>query len=111
MGNFIVRKIFRFSIFLVIKFFSPSYDAIGGRRCEDLMGLVENAKCFTHVFVIVGDNDANTMPIQYICAKFKEFRDSVAPTVVKFAGNIRRKDLPGSLFPRTIISGIILVIS
>ena len=61
------------------------------------MGLVEKAKCFTHVFVIVGDNDAKTMPIQFICAKFKEFCDSVAPTVVKFAGNMRRKDLPREL--------------
>ena len=81
----------------MIKFFSLSYDAKGGRRCDDLMGLVEKAKCFTDVIVIVGDNDAKTMPIQFICAKFKEFRDSVAPTVVKFAGNMKRKDLPREL--------------
>ena len=61
------------------------------------MGLVEKAKCFTQVFVIIGDNDAKTLPIQFICANFKEFRDSVAPTVVKFAGKMRQKDLPWEL--------------
>ena len=61
------------------------------------MGLVKKAREFTHVFVIVGDNDAKSMPVQYICGKFKEFRNAVAPTVVKFAGNMRRKDLPPEL--------------
>ena len=81
----------------MIIFYSPSYDGEGGRRCQHLMSLVKMVKSFTHVFVTVGDNNAKTVPIQNICKKFVEFRDSVAPTVVRFAGNMRRKDLPQEL--------------
>ena len=48
---------------------------------------------YTHVFVIVGDNDAKSKSISYICQKIIEFRDAVWPTEVKFAGHLRRKDL------------------
>ena len=56
-----------------------------------------SAKQFSHVFVIVGDNDAKTKPVGFISKKFEEFRDAIWPTEVKFAGHMRRKDLPQEL--------------
>ena len=58
------------------------------------MSLVTDARQYKGVFVIVGDNDAKTKSVQYICLKFMEFRDAIWPTKVIFAGNMRRKDLP-----------------
>ena len=78
-------------------FHRPIYNVRGGRRCDELMGLVEEAKLFTHVFVIVGVNDAKYESIFYICRKFKEFSQAIWPTQVKFAGHMRRKDLPAAL--------------
>ena len=75
-------------------FYSVKYDGEGGRRCQHLMSLVTDARQYKGVFVIVGDNDAKTKSVQYICLKFMEFRDAIWPKKVIFAGNMRRKDLP-----------------
>ena len=61
------------------------------------MSLVPKATKYTHVFVIVGDNDALYKSMHYICRKYKEFRDAIWPTKVMFAGHMRRKDLPVEL--------------
>ena len=55
---------------------------------------VKHAKTFFHVFVIVGDNDAKTKHASYF---FQKIEDSVWPTEVKFAGHVRRTDLPQKL--------------
>ena len=78
-------------------FCSPTYDGEGGRRCHHLMSLVSVARKYKSVFVIVGDNDAKTRSVQYICLKFMEFRDAIWPTQVIFAGHMRRNDLPAKL--------------
>ena len=57
----------------------------------------KKARTYSHVFVIVGDNDAKTKSIHYICNKYKEFRDAIWPTEVMFARHMRRKDLPAEL--------------
>ena len=77
--------------------FSPKYNGEGGRRVDDLKDLVGMAKKYLYVFVIVGDNDAKSRPVTYIYKKFVEFRNAIWPTQVKFAGNMRRKDLPPQL--------------
>ena len=66
---------------------------MGGRRCDDLYDLVEYARSFTHIFVIVGDNDVKDRKIDYILKKYLEFQNAVWPSNVKFAGNMRRGDL------------------
>ena len=58
------------------------------------MSLVAQTRGYTHAFVIVGDNDVKNLNVNLICQKFKEFSRSVWPTEVKFAGHMRRKDLP-----------------
>ena len=55
--------------------------------------MVNLASEFTHIFVIVGDNDVNYQPVEYIASKFNEFSDAVWPAKVKFCGHMRRKDL------------------
>ena len=45
------------------------------------------------MFVIVGDNDVQEQPVDYILEKFIQFKNAVWPTCVKFAGHMRRKDL------------------
>ena len=72
---------------------SGEYDALGGRRCPDFAGLVEKTRNFTHIFVIVGDNDAQNQTVDFILQKFKKFKNDVCPSKVKFAGNMRRRDL------------------
>ena len=79
--------------FTKIKNFSPEYDGYGGRRCSDLMKLVQKASTFDFVLVIVGDNDVKSQSRQYICRKFKEFQQAIWPVDVRFAGHMRRKDL------------------
>ena len=74
-------------------FFSPEYDGYGGRRCSDLMKLVQKASTFDFVLVIVGDNDVKSQSRQDICRKFKEFQQAIWPVDVRFAGHMRRKDL------------------
>ena len=61
------------------------------------MGLVDDAKNFTHVFVIVCDNDAKSVSANMICKKFFEFQKAIYPTDVKFACHMRRKDIPQEL--------------
>ena len=73
--------------------FRAQYDALGGRRCDDLYDLVEYARSFTHIFIIVGDNDVKNRKIEYILEKYLEFQNAVWPSNVKFAGNMRRGDL------------------
>ena len=75
------------------KNFSPEYDGYGGRRCSDLMKLVQKASTFDFALVIVGDNDVKSQSRQYICRKFKEFQQAIWPVDVRFAGHMRRKDL------------------
>ena len=43
--------------------------------------------------MIVGDNDVNSRSKFFILSKFLAFKDAIWPTQVKFAGNMRRKDL------------------
>ena len=62
-----------------------------------MASLVKVAREYNCVFVIVGDNDAKTQSMHSICQKFEEIRDAVFPTKVKFAGHLRRKDLPQEL--------------
>ena len=59
--------------------------------------MVDYASNFSHVFVILGDNDVQNRSINYISTKFQRFKDAVYPTKVKFAGNMRRKDLDATL--------------
>ena len=73
--------------------FRAQYDAVGGRCVADLMDLADFAKLFTHVFVIVGDNDAAQRTINFILGRFLQFKNAIWPTRVKFAGNMRRHDL------------------
>ena len=61
------------------------------------MSLAKKARTYSHVFVIVADNDAKTKSIHCICNKYKEFRDAIWLTEVTFAGHMRRKDLPAEL--------------
>ena len=58
------------------------------------MSLVAQTRGYSHAFVIVGDNDVKNLNVNLICQKFKEFSQRVWPTKVKFAGHMRRKDLP-----------------
>ena len=74
-------------------FFRAQYEGEGGRRCEHLIDLVDFAREFTHILVIVGDNDVKTQKIGYILKKYLEFKKAVWPSKVKFAGHMRRGDL------------------
>ena len=53
----------------------PTYDAEGGRRCSDLQrkSLIARASDFTHVFVIVGDNDAKKCTSVIFATDLKNF--------------------------------------
>ena len=61
------------------------------------MELVQEARLNTHVFVIVGDNDANTLPVSEIYNNFKRFEDAIWPTKMRFYGHMRRNDLGARL--------------
>ena len=82
-----------FFVYELYLFYRVEYDSEGGRRSAHLLQLVDFAKNFTHVFVIVGDNDVAEESIEYILGNFVLFLDAVWPTRVKFAGNMRRRDL------------------
>ncbi|XP_075263932.1 uncharacterized protein LOC142355751 [Convolutriloba macropyga] len=77
--------------------YAPVYNGVGGRRSGDLLHLVDLAREFTHVFVVVGDNDVNSMDVSDIYENFRRFSLAIRPTNVKFAGNLRRKDLDVNL--------------
>ena len=72
---------------------SPRLDGEGGRRSAHLYKLVSFARNYTHNFVIVGDNDVKNTSVGKILHNFLDFERSVWPSRVKFAGNMRRKDL------------------
>ena len=57
------------------------------------MGLVRKASRFTHVFVIVGDNDAKERSVEYIYENFRKLANAVYPTKLRFCGHFKRKDL------------------
>ena len=59
--------------------------------------LVDVAKEYTHVFVIVGDNDVQNRSISYICNKFLQFKNDIWSTRVKFCGNLHRRDLDANV--------------
>ena len=59
--------------------------------------MVNYAANFSHIFVIVGDNDVNTESVEFILNRFNEFSDAVWPSKVKFCGHMRRKDLNSDL--------------
>ena len=80
-------------IFLYNFCYSALYDGVGGRRCVHLSELVDFAKEYTHVFVIVGDNDVRDHPVEFLCNEYQKFINDVWPTNVKFAGNLPRRDL------------------
>ena len=61
------------------------------------MSLANFASNYDLVIVIVGDNDAKYESKEFICQNFLDFRNSVWPTEVRFAGHMRRKDLPQEL--------------
>ena len=42
------------------KYFKAQYNGDGGRRSEHVIDLVDFAQEFTHILVIVGDNDLKT---------------------------------------------------
>ena len=88
-------KIFCFTFFesKLTEIFRAQYDGEGGRRSEHLIDLVEFAREFTHILVIVGNNDVKTQNIGYILQKVLEFKKAVWPSRVKFAGHMRRGDL------------------
>ena len=54
---------------------------------------MEFARSFTHIFIIVGDNDVKDRKIEYILKKFLEFQNAVWPLNVKFPGKMKRRDL------------------
>ena len=72
---------------------SVEFDFEGGRRVAHLPSLVEKASNFTHVFVIVGDNDMKTSSVYYIYRHFVEFSNAVWPAQVRFSGRFKRRDL------------------
>ena len=65
--------------------YRAEYNGVGGRRCSDLEYLVDFANTFSHVFVIVGDNDVRERSVGYILENFLRFKEAVWPTHVKFA--------------------------
>ena len=75
----------------------PHYNGVGGRRSADLIGLVDMARDYTHIFVIVGDNDVNSLDICYIYKNYRAFSRAVWPSKVMFSGHLRRKDLDADL--------------
>ena len=55
--------------------------------------MVDFAREFTHVFVTVGDNDAQQRSPNYILSRVFTIKDAIWPTRVKFAGHMRHRDL------------------
>ena len=80
-----------------IFFCSAQYDSQGGRRSRDLIHLANFASAYTHILVIVGDNDVNSDPVENILGHYNDFSNAVWPSHVKFAGHMRRKDLDADL--------------
>ena len=74
-------------------FCRPEFDARGGRRSGDLPHLATHAKNFTHVFVIVGDNDVKELHVADIYDNYRKFANLVYPTKVRFCGHFKRKEL------------------
>ena len=72
---------------------SPRLDGEGGRKSSHLYRLVSFARDYTHIFIIVGDNDVKTLSVGKILQNFLAFERDVWPSRVKFTGNMRRKDL------------------
>ena len=56
------------------------------------MHLVRKAKMHSHLFVIVGDNDVNSISVEEIYKNYKKFEEAIWPTKVRFCGHLRRKD-------------------
>ena len=54
--------------------------------------MVPLARKFTHVFVIVGDNDVAELPVENIYQNYKNFSEMIYPTNVRFCGHFKRKD-------------------
>ena len=46
----------------------------------------------SHLFVIVGDNDVNSISVEEIYNNYKKFEEAIWPTKVRFCGHLRRKD-------------------
>ena len=78
---------------IIVVDFSAVYDSEGGRRSTHLRNLVNLAAEFTHIVVIVGDNDVNNVPVETILSNYEAFNNAVWPSKVKFVGHMRRKDL------------------
>ena len=74
-------------------FYSARFDAEGGRRVADLPDLVEFASNFSHVFVIVGDNNVKFDSVEYIYRHYINFADALWPSTVRFSGHFKRGDL------------------
>ena len=59
--------------------------------------MVQFASQFTHILVIVGDNDAKSESVENILKNYLAFENGVWPSRVKFVGHMRRNDLSPKL--------------
>ena len=79
---------------LLVFVFRIVYNARGGRSSHHLNDscMVEYARKFTHVFVMVADNGIRENQIYKTVDHFITFAMKIVPTKVKFAGLTSRKD-------------------
>ena len=73
-------------------FFSLDFDARGGRNSAHLSDLVETAKMYTDVILIVGNNDIGSQTDWQTVQNFRTFVASVKPVRVRICGFLPRRD-------------------
>ena len=83
--------------FISVVSFSAVYNSKGGCRSSHLLNLVNFAAQFSHIEIIVGDNDVNSVPVETILSNYNAFTNAVWPSKVKIVGHMRRKDLDAEL--------------
>ena len=97
MSNCVFKQTKKEPKFISVVSFSAVYNSEGGRRSSHLLNLVNFAAQFSHIVIIVGDNDVNSVPVETILSNYNDFTNAVWPSKVKIVGHMRRKDLDAEL--------------
>ena len=76
---------------------SPSYNAEGGRRSVHLRTMIQKLMVYTHIFVICGDNDVNSLTVEEICRNYQFVIRALHPRIIRSSGFLPRADFDEKL--------------
>ena len=77
--------------------YNPEFDGAGARKNFHVRGLISKASAYSHVFVIVHDNDALSLDKREILHNVLDIESAVWSTQFMFMWHMKRKGLAASL--------------